>query len=88
MMMMVKMMMMMVMMMMMMMMMMSHVQSDSWQLFGKRKYFPQFTLEHPNGYAAADDDDDHHYYDDHDDYDDEDYTFWCDKNSRGVKILL
>ena len=71
---MVKMMMMMVMMMMTMMMMMSHVQSDSWQLFGKRKYFPQFTLEHPNDYAG-DDHHNHHHYDDHDDYNDEDYTF-------------
>ena len=30
------------------------VQSDSWQMFGKHKYFSQFALEH---YQSDDDDD-------------------------------
>ena len=32
------------------------VQSDSWQMFGKHKYFSQFALEH---YQSDDDDDEH-----------------------------
>ena len=35
--------------------MVSRVQSDSWQLFGKHKYFPKFALGH--FYAEVDDDD-------------------------------
>ena len=35
----------------------SRVQSDSFQLFGKHKYFHQFALEHPND--PDDDADDH-----------------------------
>ena len=32
------------------------MQSDSWQMFGKHKYFSQFALEH---YQSDDDDDEH-----------------------------
>ena len=53
--------------------MVSRVQSDSWQLFGKHKYFPKFALGH--FYAEVDDDDDNDVVD-HDERKAESFPLW------------